>query len=71
MNAYFAMLDDAEAYSDVYGQLMLHAAGFANDDLFARMLSSQASGAGALRGFAAGRAGLALPICRRVVMTEG
>lgn len=48
MNAYFAMLDDAEAYSDVYGQLMLHAAGYANDDLFARMLSSQAAGAGVL-----------------------
>ncbi len=48
MHAYFAMLDDAEAYCDVYGQLMLHAAGFANDDLFARMLSSQAAGAGVL-----------------------
>lgn len=48
MNVYFAMLDDAEAYCDVYGQLMLHAAGFANDDLFARMLSSQAAGEGAL-----------------------
>jgi nitrogen fixation protein NifQ len=38
----------ADARSDLYGLLLAQAGGFANDDLFARMLASHLQGAGAL-----------------------
>ncbi|NTV95018.1 MAG: nitrogen fixation protein NifQ [Thiobacillus sp.] len=43
-----ATLDSLETGAGLYGRLMAHAAGLANDDLFAKMLVSQATGVGAL-----------------------
>jgi nitrogen fixation protein NifQ len=43
-----ATLDTLETGAGLYGRLMAHAAGLANDDLFAKMLVSQATGASAL-----------------------
>lgn len=48
MNCIAASLDTLETGAGLYGRLMAHAAGLANDDLFARMLVSQATGVGAL-----------------------
>ena len=48
MNCIAATLDRLETGAGLYGRLMAHAAGYRNDDLFARMLVSQATGLGAL-----------------------
>jgi nitrogen fixation protein NifQ len=42
------LTEQPEQLAGLYGRLMSHAAGLPNDDLFARMLASQALGAGAL-----------------------
>lgn len=43
-----ALTEQPERLAGLYGRLMTHAAGLPNDDLFARMLASQALKAGAL-----------------------
>lgn len=48
MTAFYVPQDEDECGTDIYSRLMLHAAGLDNDDLFARMLSSQAVGEGVL-----------------------
>ncbi|MFA5081121.1 MAG: nitrogen fixation protein NifQ [Hydrogenophilaceae bacterium] len=48
MTCIAATLASLETGADLYGRLMAHAAGLANDDLFAKMLVSQATGVGAL-----------------------
>ncbi|MDD4882534.1 MAG: nitrogen fixation protein NifQ [Gallionellaceae bacterium] len=48
MTCISASLDSLETGAGLYGRLMAHAAGLANDDLFAKMLVSQATGVGAL-----------------------
>lgn len=48
MDCIAATLDRLEAGAGLYGRLMEHAAGLPNDDLFARMLVSQAAGTGVL-----------------------
>lgn len=48
MSCIAATLETLETGAGLYGRLMAHAAGLANDDLFAKMLVSQATGVGAL-----------------------
>ena len=48
MNCIALAIDDLEKEAELYGRLMHAAAGLANDELFARMLTGQAAGNGVL-----------------------
>jgi nitrogen fixation protein NifQ len=48
MNCIALAIDDLEKEAVLYGRLMVGAAGLPNDELFARMLTSQAAGNGVL-----------------------
>lgn len=45
---FYALQYEEESGADIYSRLMLHSTGLRNDDLLARLLSSQASGEGVL-----------------------
>jgi nitrogen fixation protein NifQ len=48
MNCIALAIDELEIEAELYGRLMIGSTGLPNDDLFARMLTSQAGGSGAL-----------------------